>query len=137
MFGLHLYGADGPGKPAVLYHGTVHAREWITAMVIEYITLQLVTGYGVDNVTTSYLDQYDFYILPFVNPDGFVYTQEVQRLWRKNRMPPPPPPANQSCFGLDINRNWDQEWDGNPLGASPNPCSQTVSPPAHTDVCPK
>lgn len=44
-------------------------------------------------------------------------------------MPPPPPPANQSCFGLDVNRNWDYEWDGNPEGASTNPCSQTVSLP--------
>lgn len=33
IFGLHVYGEDGPGKPAVLYHGTVHAREWITAPV--------------------------------------------------------------------------------------------------------
>lgn len=33
LFGLHLWGADGPGKPAVLWHGTVHAREWISTMV--------------------------------------------------------------------------------------------------------
>lgn len=38
--------------------------------VIEYITLQLVQGYGSDNFTTALLDSYDFYILPFVNPDG-------------------------------------------------------------------
>lgn len=33
IFGVHLWGAGGPGKPAVLYHGTVHAREWIAAPV--------------------------------------------------------------------------------------------------------
>ena len=33
LFGLHLWGAGGPGKPAVLWHGTVHAREWIATMV--------------------------------------------------------------------------------------------------------
>ena len=33
IYGLHLWGASGPGKPAVLYHATVHAREWITTMV--------------------------------------------------------------------------------------------------------
>ena len=33
MFGIHLWGAGGPGKPAALWHGTVHAREWISAMV--------------------------------------------------------------------------------------------------------
>lgn len=32
--GLHIYGSAGPGvKPAVVFHGTVHAREWITTMV--------------------------------------------------------------------------------------------------------
>jgi murein tripeptide amidase MpaA len=56
---------------------------------------------------------------------GFVYTQTNERLWRKNRMPPPPPPATQSCFGVDVNRNWPFMWDANPEGASPNPCSQT------------
>lgn len=33
IFGIHLWGDEGPGKPAVLYHGTVHAREWITTPV--------------------------------------------------------------------------------------------------------
>lgn len=32
--GLHIYGSAGPGvNPAVVFHGTVHAREWITTMV--------------------------------------------------------------------------------------------------------
>ncbi|KAF2176588.1 zinc carboxypeptidase [Zopfia rhizophila CBS 207.26] len=124
IFGIHLWGAEGPGKPAVLWHGTVHAREWITAMVVEYLTLQLIQGYGNDNVTTSFLDKYDFYILPFVNPDGFVHSQTTERLWRKNRQPPPPS-GNSSCFGRDINRNWPYEWNSNPLGASTDPCSQT------------
>ena len=30
---IHMWGAGGPGKPAVLWHGTVHAREWIVAPV--------------------------------------------------------------------------------------------------------
>ncbi|KAI1495502.1 zinc carboxypeptidase [Biscogniauxia marginata] len=126
IFGIHLWGAGGPGKPAVLYHGTVHAREWISAKVVEYLTLQLITGYNNgDNETQAILDSYDLYIFPFVNPDGFVYSQTTDRLWRKNRQPPPSPPANQSCYGRDINRNWEFAWDANPRGASSNPCSQT------------
>ena len=32
--GIHIYGSSGKGvKPAVLFHGTVHAREWITTLV--------------------------------------------------------------------------------------------------------
>ena len=34
IFGIHLWGSGGKdSKPAVLWHGTVHAREWITSMV--------------------------------------------------------------------------------------------------------
>jgi hypothetical protein len=34
--GIHIYGSSGKGvKPAVIFHGTVHAREWITTMVRE------------------------------------------------------------------------------------------------------
>lgn len=32
--GIHLWGSGGKGsKPAIYYHGNVHAREWITSMV--------------------------------------------------------------------------------------------------------
>jgi zinc carboxypeptidase len=70
LFGLHIWGADGPGKPAVLWHGTVHAREWISAPVVEYLTLQLLSGYGQDAEVTALVDRYDYWIFPFVNPDG-------------------------------------------------------------------
>ena len=31
--GIHIFGSSGPGrKPAVIWHGTVHAREWIATM---------------------------------------------------------------------------------------------------------
>lgn len=32
--GIQIYGSAGPGvNPAVVFHGTVHAREWITTLV--------------------------------------------------------------------------------------------------------
>lgn len=135
LVGLHLWGKDGPGKPAVLYHGTVHAREWISSKVVEYLTYQLISGYNAgDNVTQAFIDSYDFFIIPFVNPDGFVYTQTTERLWRKNRQPPPPPPANQSCFGRDVNRNWEFGWNDNDRGASTDPCSQVYQGEAPSDT---
>ncbi|CRK17463.1 hypothetical protein BN1708_012069 [Verticillium longisporum] len=81
IFGIHFWGDEGPGKPAIVFHGTVHAREWITAPVIEYLTLQLLTGYRNDNQTTVARNSYDFYIFPFVlstvtaeaQPVGTVY----------------------------------------------------------------
>ncbi|KAL6704066.1 hypothetical protein ACN47E_008830 [Coniothyrium glycines] len=135
LFGVHLWGTDGPGKPAVIYHGTVHAREWIVAPTIEYITKQLVDGFKAgDNVTKAFLDKYDFYIFPIVNPDGFVFSQTTDRLWRKNRQPPPPNAVNQTCFGRDNNRNWETNWDADPRGASTNPCGNTYRGEAPRDA---
>lgn len=31
--GIHFWGEGGKGKPAVVFHGTAHAREWISTMV--------------------------------------------------------------------------------------------------------
>ena len=34
IFGIHIWGSGGKGsKPAIYFHGAVHAREWIAAMV--------------------------------------------------------------------------------------------------------
>lgn len=116
-------------------NGSLHRKSFTDSLevfqltnisTIEYATQQLIQGYkDGDNVTQSFLDNYDFYIFPFVNPDGFVYSQTNERLWRKNRQPPPKTAANQTCFGRDINRNWETNWDADPRGASPNECSQT------------
>lgn len=36
MVAIHIYGSRGKGvMPAVVFHGTVHAREWITTMVCQ------------------------------------------------------------------------------------------------------
>ncbi|KAL9083117.1 MAG: hypothetical protein Q9165_008647 [Trypethelium subeluteriae] len=123
IYAYHYFGGEGDAKdkPVVLWHSTVHAREWITTMVHEYFAYQLIDGYqrGDANVT-YFFDNYDFYLVPFHNPDGFVYTQTTDRQWRKNRLPS----SNSTCVGIDLNRNWKYKWGSNP-GASPDPCSDT------------
>lgn len=120
--GIHLWGRGGKdSKPAIFFNGNVHAREWITSIVVEYILYQLVTGYESDALVQKVLDNYDFYVLPVVNPDGFVYTQTTNRLWRKNRQTR----SNTTAVGTDINRNWSVGWGGD--GSSPNPSSETFS----------
>ncbi|KAL9632525.1 MAG: hypothetical protein Q9164_005269, partial [Protoblastenia rupestris] len=134
--GIHLYGSGGKGsRPAIVFHSTVHAREWITTMVRphcslfgppvipppvnEYFAFNLLSNYGTNAEIKSFVDKYDFYIFPVVNPDGFVYSQTRDRLWRKNRQST----AGSSCIGHDINRNWPYMWS-QPQGASTNPCAQ-------------
>ncbi|KAI1293077.1 hypothetical protein F5Y03DRAFT_13437 [Xylaria venustula] len=120
--GIHLWGKSGKNsKPAIFFNGNVHAREWITSVVVEYILYQIVTGYESDALVQKVLDNYDFYVLPVVNPDGFVYTQTTDRLWRKNRQTR----SNTTAIGTDINRNWSVGWGGD--GSSSDPSSETFS----------
>ncbi|KAG8738671.1 hypothetical protein FRC10_006618 [Ceratobasidium sp. 414] len=69
--GINIFGSSGSGaKPAVIFHGTVHAREWITTMVTEQIAFSLLSNYTTSPTVKNYVDEHDFYIFPVVNPDG-------------------------------------------------------------------
>ncbi|KAJ3537210.1 hypothetical protein NM208_g6407 [Fusarium decemcellulare] len=71
LTGIHIWGSGGKGsKPAILFHGTVHAREWISTMTTEYMAYQLLTKYASDSAVKAVVDKFDFYIMPVVNPDG-------------------------------------------------------------------
>ncbi|KAH8602719.1 hypothetical protein B0O99DRAFT_604044 [Bisporella sp. PMI_857] len=130
LTGIHIWGSGGKGsKPAVLLHGTVHAREWISTLVAEYVAWNLLTKYATTPSIATLVDKYDFYIVPIVNPDGFVYTQTTDRLWRKNRQTV----STSTCIGRDNNRNWSYKWELTG-GASTNPCSETYKGLAPADA---
>jgi len=59
----------------------------------------------------------DLYVLPISNPDGYEYAHTTERLWRKTRSLN----SNSTCFGTDLNRNFNHKWGG--IGTSPDPCS--------------
>ncbi|KAH8708642.1 hypothetical protein GQ44DRAFT_752695 [Phaeosphaeriaceae sp. PMI808] len=121
LTGIQIWGVGGRGsRPAVIIHGNVHAREWITSMTTEYFAWQLLTKYASDANVKALVDKFDFYITPIVNPDGFAYSQTTDRLWRKNRQVV----SGNSCVGRDINRNWPYKWELTG-GASTSPCSET------------
>lgn len=51
--GIHIYGSAGKNvKPAVIFHGTVHAREWITTLVCQLpsgsLCAEQVSNYAAD-----------------------------------------------------------------------------------------
>ena len=102
------FSTGGPDKPAVFFNGCQHAREWVTVMATTYFADQLAQQYTSDSFTESLLDLVDVYIIPIVNPDGYVYTHTTDRYWRKNRQPN----TNSSCVGTDLNRNWEADWNG-------------------------
>ncbi|CAD7086390.1 unnamed protein product [Hermetia illucens] len=105
------------GNKGVFIEGGIHAREWISPATVTYITNQLLTSS--DAEVRALAERYDWYIVPHVNPDGYVYTHNKERLWRKTRS------KGSSCYGADANRNWGFHWKE--VGASSSECSETYA----------
>ena len=85
-------------RPAILIDCGIHAREWVSIEFCIYAIQQLLTDKSVE-----VLEQFDFHIIPLVNPDGYAYSLKTDRLWRKNRQST----GSTACVGVDVNRNFD------------------------------
>uniref|UniRef100_A0A1L8EGA8 Putative carboxypeptidase b-like protein n=1 Tax=Haematobia irritans TaxID=7368 RepID=A0A1L8EGA8_HAEIR len=122
---ITITNGDGrSGKNIIFMDGGFHAREWISPAAVLYTIDQLVENFAEN---ADLLLDYDWMILPVVNPDGYEHTQTstLARIWRKTRQPYKY--LGQTCYGADPNRNFDFHW--NEEGASSNPCSDTFAGP--------
>lgn len=101
--------SDNPGtdedEPETLLISLQHAREWLAGATLHGITDHILTNYGSDDRVTAIVDNSELYIILVANPDGYVYTHEVDRTWRKNRRN-----NGNGTFGVDLNRNFDWLW---------------------------
>src|SRR5690606_33739531 len=89
-----------------------------------YQMTQLLEKYkSGDELIKQILDKLNFHFIPVVNVDGYQYTWDVERLWRKNRRR-----NNDGSYGVDLNRNWPYAWKG--PGGSDIPSSETYRGPS-------
>ena len=65
--GIHIWGTTKGANPAAIIHGGVHAREWISPMVVEYLAYSFLNNYASDSALKAQVDKLDLYILPIVN----------------------------------------------------------------------
>ena len=108
-------------KKVIWVDGGLHAREWISPAVCLQLIERLIATAAEAN---SPLNDFDFFVLPLANPDGYAYSWSApeRRLWRKNR-------RNNTeltfwkCQGVDLNRNFGVGFGGE--GSSNDPCSDT------------
>eukprot|EP01080_Neovahlkampfia_damariscottae_P000516 gene516-8029_t len=117
MVGLVITGKKTPTKkPDIMYSGAIHSREWASVSTVMWIANELISRYNEPKIK-AIVDGIKWHIFPVINPDGYVYTHKINRLWRKTRKPN----ANSSCYGSDPNRNFEYKW--NTGGTSNSPCS--------------
>lgn len=111
---------NSTSKRSIWIDGGIHAREWISPSTVTYVASSLIEDYEENGEGKSLVDDFDWYLLPVSNPDGYEYSHTYNRMWRKNRRG-----YFRICRGTDLNRNFRFHWREG--GSSGNPCSDTYA----------
>jgi len=123
-------------EPEILIDGLHHAREWLAVEVPLYFIQTLVENYGQNDTITWLVNHREIYVVPMVNPDGYVYDgngnlNNVQN-WRKNCRDNDGDGVFENDWitgiyeGVDLNRNYDIDWEN----GDSDPNSETYRGPS-------
>ncbi|GAB2812899.1 M14 family metallopeptidase [Lentzea nigeriaca] len=120
---------DG-SRPAVLYSSTQHAREWISTEVNRRLLNHVVNRFKAgDKEIKDLLKATELWFVLVANPDGYQYTFDVERLWRKNLRDNDGNGQITVGDGVDPNRNFDEHFNYDNEGSSSATASETYRGP--------
>jgi hypothetical protein len=122
--------ADGT-RPAVLYSSTQHAREWISTEVNRRLLNSFIDGWRAnDKETRNLLKNNELWFVLVANPDGYQYTFDHERLWRKNLRDNDGDGQITRADGVDPNRNFPEHFGYDEEGSSSQTSSDTYRGPS-------
>jgi hypothetical protein len=118
-------------RPAVLYSSTQHAREWISTEVNRRLMNHYIDRWRAnDREVRKLFQSTELWFILVSNPDGYQYTFEHERLWRKNLRDNNGDRMTQVGDGVDPNRNFPNHWGYDEEGSSSIQSSDTYRGPA-------
>ena len=118
-------------RPAVLYSSTQHAREWISTEVNRRLMNHYIDRWRAnDRDVRKLLQTTELWFVLVANPDGYQYTFDHERLWRKNLRDNNGDGQTQVGDGVDPNRNFPNHWGYDEEGSSSIQSSDTYRGPA-------
>ncbi len=73
-------------EPAILFCGGAHADEILGPEIVMTFCQDLIAKYNAgDTAVITYVDNFEIYCVPFVNPEGHIVVEEGDTDWRKNK----------------------------------------------------
>ena len=121
---------DG-SRPAVLYSSNQHAREWISVEVNRRTLNHFINRWRAnDKATKDLLKSTELWFVISANPDGYQYSFDTDRLWRKNLRDNNNDEKITVGDGVDPNRNFDEHWGYDNEGSSPDEADETYRGPS-------
>jgi hypothetical protein len=106
-------------RPAVLYSATQHAREWIATEVNRRLMFHYINKWKAgDKSIRRLLEDNELWFIIVANPDGYQYTFDTERLWRKNLRDNDGNGEITTGDGVDPNRNFPAHWKYDNEGSS-------------------
>ena len=123
-------GTKDGARPAALFISNQHAREWISVEVNRRLLRWILDQRRLENpAIIDLLKTTELWFIISANPDGYQYTFDHERLWRKNLRDNNGDSQTAIGDGVDPNRNFDEHWNYDNEGSSSQTASDTYRGP--------